>query len=27
VTDEWGKRFYTLTWRNDRFSINRAAGK
>ena len=27
VTDEWGHKFYTLTWRNDRFIINRAAGK
>ena len=27
VTDEWGEKFYTLTWRNDRFGINRAGGK
>lgn len=27
VTDEWGQKFYTLTWSNDRFSLNRVAGK
>jgi hypothetical protein len=27
VTGESGRKLYTLTWRNDRFSINRAAGR